>query len=151
MATLTATAAQANVSAKMHLKGVVSRVVSYSIGATANPNLSTGDVIQMLKVPSGCCILAVDVITDALTGGNYTINVGDGNSTGRYFASLSTGSTSAIFTAATTGFVASSIGYSYSTEDTIDIVVGTATTATAAGVLKLRVSYTMENSTVPGG
>lgn len=145
MATLTASAAQANIPARYHEEGVLTRVVSYSLGATANPNLSTGDVIMMMKVPKDACILDVRLIVDALSGGNYTFTVGDGNNAARYFGSISTGSTSAIFTAATTGFVASSVGYSYSSEDTIDITVGTATTATASGVIRLSVTYTMEN------
>lgn len=146
MATLTASAAQANVPAKMHEFGVIHRVVDYSIGATGNPNLSTGDVIQMVKVPQGAVILSVTGIVDKLSGGNYTFTIGDGNSAARYYGSISTGSTSAIFTAATTGFVASAIGYSYSAEDTIDITVGTATTATASGVIRLSVAYTLENT-----
>lgn len=145
MATLTASAAQANVSAKMHEFGVISRVVDYSLGATGNPNLSTGDVIQMVKVPKGAAILDVRLVVDQLSGGNYTFTIGDGNSAARYYGSISSGSTSAIFTVATTGFVVSSVGYSYSAEDTIDITVGTATTATASGVLRLTVSYTLEN------
>jgi hypothetical protein len=129
----------------MHEFGLVTRVVDYSLGATGNPNLSSGDVLQMVRVPKGAAILDVRLVVDQLSGGNYTLTVGDGNSAARYFGSLSTGSTSAIFTAATTGFVASSMGYSYSAEDTIDITVGTATTATASGVIRLSVTYTMEN------
>lgn len=149
MATLTASAAQANVPAKYHTKGVITRVVNYSLGATANPALSSGDVLQMVRVPNGACVLDVRLVVDQLSGGNYTLTIGDGNSAARYFGSISTGSTSAIFTAATTGFVASSVGYSYSAEDTIDITVGTATTATASGVIRLSVSYTLENFNQP--
>lgn len=145
MATLTSTACQANAPAKYHEIANITRVVDYSIGATANPNLSTGDVIQMVKVPQGAVITHLSLVVDALTGGNYTVTIGDGNSATRYFGSLSTGSTSAIYSFNTTGFNASSMGYSYSAEDTIDITIGTATTATAAGVLRLMVTYTNEN------
>lgn len=143
MATLTASAAQSTVPAKFRIGGVITRVVDYSLGATANPNLSTGDVLQMVRVPNGACILDVWFITDQLSGGNYTVTVGDGNTANRYFASLSTGSTSGInkMTLANAG----AVGYSYSTEDTIDITVSTVTTATASGVLRLVVSYTMDN------
>lgn len=146
MATLTASAAQSVVPAKYAVNGVISRVVSYSLGATANPNLSTGDVIQMVRVPAGAVVLDVRVVVDQLSGGNYTITVGDGNSAGRYYGSLSTGSTSAVFTQTNAAFVPSSIGYSYSAEDTIDITVGTATTATASGVVRLAISYTLDNA-----
>lgn len=141
MATLTATAAQSTVPAKYVINGDITRIVDYSIGATANPNLSTGDVIQMVRVPSGAQILDIWVISDQLSGGNYTIGVGDGNSAARYFASLSVGSTSSVNKMS----IAAGFAYSYSAEDTIDITVGTATTATASGVIRLVVRYTMDN------
>lgn len=143
MATLTATAAQSTVPAKYSINGTITRIVDYSLGATGNPNLSTGDVIQMVRVPSGACVLDVWFMTDQLSGGNYTVTVGDGNTANRYFASLSTGSTSGINKMTLAG--PAGIGYSYSAEDTIDITVSTVTTATASGVLRLAVSYTMDN------
>lgn len=146
MATLTASAAQANVPAKYHIKGNITRVVDYSLGATGNPNLSTGDVLQMVRVPAGALILDLRLFVDKLSGGNYTFTIGDGLSASRYAGSISSGSTSALFTMASTGFLPSGIGYSYSAEDTIDIVVGTATTATASGVVRLIVSYTLDNA-----
>lgn len=146
MATLTASAAQSTVPAKYRINGVITRVVSYSIGATANPALSSGDVLQMVRVPSGASILGVQLVVDQLSGGNYTFTIGDGNSAARYFGSISSGSTSAIMGFTNAAFVASSMGYSYSAEDTIDITVGTATTATASGVVRLVVSYTLDNA-----
>ncbi len=143
MATLTASAAQSTTPAKYAIKGTITRIVDYSLGATGNPNLSTGDVIQMLRVPSGACVLDVWFITDQLSGGNYTVTVGDGNTANRYFASLSTGSTSGINKMTLVG---AAVGYSYSAEDTIDITVSTVTTATASGVLRLCVKYTMDNA-----
>jgi hypothetical protein len=145
MATLTASAAAANIPAKYAINGVIERIVSYSIGATANPNLSSGDVLQMVRVPAGACILDVRVMVDALTGGNYTMTVGDGNAATRYFGSLSSGSTSALYIMTNAAGASSGLGYSYSAEDTIDIVVSTVTTATAAGVIKLGVRYTLDN------
>ena len=145
MATLTATAAQSTVPAKYRINGTITRVVDYSIGATANPNLSTGDVLQMMRVPNGACITEVRLVVDALTGGNYTFGIGDGITAGRYFTSLSSGSTSAQFIGSNAAFQQAGMGYSYSAEDTIDITVSTVTTATAAGVLRLVVSYTMDN------
>ncbi len=146
MATLTAAAAQSQIPAKYRIGGVIRRTSDYSIGATANPNLSTGDVIQMLKVPNGATILDVSLVVDALTGGNYTFNIGDGVTASRYFTSLSSGSTSAMFIQTNAAANMAGVGYSYSAEDTIDIVASTVTTATAAGVLRLVVSYTMDNA-----
>lgn len=145
MATLTAAAAQSGVPAKYRINGANVLIADYSLGATGNANLSTGDVIQMMKVPNGANIQAVTLVVDQLSGGNYTFNVGDGNSTGRYFTSLSSGSTSAMFVQTNAAAQMAGVGYSYSAEDTIDIVVGTATTATASGVLRLIVTYTMDN------
>jgi hypothetical protein len=143
MATLTATAAQSTVPAKYAINGVITRVVDYSLGATGNPNLSTGDVIQMLRVPNGAIVTDVWFVTDQLSGGNYTVTVGDGNDADRYFASLSTGSTSGINKMTLVG---TGLGYSYSAEDTIDITASTVTTATASGVLRLVVSYIIDNA-----
>lgn len=146
MATLTATAAQSTVPAKYRLNGVITRIVDYSLGATGNANLSTGDVIQMMRVPTGACILDVRLTVDQLSGGNYTFGIGDGLTAGRYFTSLSSGSTSAMFIMTNAAAQQAGVGYSYSAEDTIDITASTVTTATASGVLRLTVSYTMDNA-----
>lgn len=146
MATLTASAAQSNVPAKYRIGGVISRAVDYSLGATANPALSSGDVLQMLRVPVGACILDVRLVVDQLSGGNYTFTIGDGNSATRYYGSLSSGSTSAMYIMTNAAAQQAGIGYVYTAEDTIDITVGTATTATASGVLRLIVSYTLDNA-----
>lgn len=145
MATLTASAAQSTVPAKYRINGTVTRVVDYSLGATGNPNLSTGDVIQMLRVPAGACITDVKLVVDQLSGGNYTFGIGDGNAAGRYYTSLSSGSTSAQFIMSNAAAQQAGVGYSYSAEDTIDITASTVTTATASGVLRLVVSYTLDN------
>lgn len=138
MATITASGAQSIVPAKLNVNGDITVVRDYVL--TGNPALSTGDVIQMVKVPNGAKMLNMAFITDALSGGNYTVTIGDGNSATRYSGSLSTGSTSSTTRLTNAGL----FGYSYSTEDTIDIVIGTATTATASGTLRLMVTYTMD-------
>jgi len=140
MATLTATAAQSTTPAKYTINGAITRVVDYAL--TGNPSLSTGDVIQMLRVPTGAVVLDVWFIADQLSGGNYTVTVGDGLDADRYIATLSTGSTSSW----TKMSIANAVGYSYSAEDTIDITVGTATTATQSGVIRLAVTYFMDNT-----
>lgn len=145
MATLTATAAQSTVPAKYRIGGNITRIVDYSLGATGNPNLSAGDVIQMLRVPAGACITDVRLTVDQLSGGNYTFGIGDGGAAGRYFTSLSSGSTSAMFIMTNAAAQQAGVGYSYSVEDTIDITASTVTTATASGVLRLSVTYTMDN------
>lgn len=145
MATLTATAAQSTVPAKYRINGTITRIVDYSLGATGAANLSTGDVIQMMRVPNGAVITDVRLSVDQLSGGNYTFGIGDGNAAGRYFTSLSSGSSSAMFIMTNAAAQQAGVGYSYSTEDTIDIVASTVTTATASGVLRLTVMYTLDN------
>ena len=138
MATLTASLATAQVAAKTHVNRDTTVVGTYNVNGT---NLSTGDVVQMLKVPSGANIINVEFYTDVLTGGNYTVTIGDGLDPDRYFTSLSTGSTSSINRLT---LVTGTVGYSYSAEDTVDITFSTVTTATATGSFKLRVTYTMD-------
>ena len=138
MATLTASAAQSTVPAKYLFKGEVGRVVSY----TCNPALSAGDVIQMLRVPNGCTIVNLRFWTDLFGGGNATITgIGDGVVTNRYMGSASTSNSLAVVLTITP----QAIGYSYSVEDTIDIVIGTVTSASAVGVLYMAVTYTNDN------
>ena len=139
MATLTATAAQSTVPAKYRIAGAITRVVKY----TVNPALSAGDVIQMVRIPNGATVTDVAFWTDLFGGGNATITgVGDGGSNNRYIASASTSASIAIALIMVPG----SIGYSYSAEDTIDITIGTVTSASAVGELSLRISYTLDNA-----
>lgn len=135
MATLTATAAQATVQAKYIENGVIARTCQYTFAAAQ----SAGDVIQMVKVPTGAHVHDVIANWAGLGGGALTVTIGDGNSATRYSGSLSTNV--AAVTRATAG-----VGYSYSAEDTIDIVVGTATSATAGVTCRLTVLYSMDQA-----
>lgn len=133
MATFTATAASSTSPARYDATDPITRVVQRSVAVA----LSAGDVYQMMKVPNGANILDVTLVADLFGGGNVTTMVGDGISTGRYFSSLSPGASS-VNRLATAG----AFGYSYSAEDTIDIVFSTVTSASAVGVVKLIVTYT---------
>ena len=135
MATLTATAAAANSQAVYRENALVSRHVSFNPGGVA---LSAGDVIQMVKVPAGAVINDMTV-TISSSAQSYTITgLGDGNNTTRYLASSSLVLVQAVRMTQPGGF-----GYSYSAEDTIDIVVGTVTSGTAANAdIRLNISYT---------
>lgn len=133
MATLTATAAAANAQAIMNATGAVSRVVTYSIVASA----SAGDVVQMLKVPNGA---QVTDLKFAILGhsGVLTVNVGDGNDVSAYAASVVlSGSAVAAASMPARGF-----GRSYSAEDTIDIQIAAISAPVAAGTLIMSVTYT---------
>jgi hypothetical protein len=136
MATLTASAAAAP--AKYAINGAISRVVSYSTPAAG---YSAGDVIQMVRVPNGACIVDMRLTTDLFGTSNATIgSVGDGGSATRYFGTASTSSSLALALIMNN----QAIGYSYSAEDTIDIVIGTVTSASNVGVITLAITYTMD-------
>lgn len=140
MATLTASAAQSTIPAKFRINGTISRVISFSTPAAG---YSAGDVVQMLRVPNGACITDLKFWTDLFGTSNATITgVGDGVSANRYIASASTSSSLAVALLITQG----GLGYSYSVEDTIDITIGTVTSASNVGVLTLMVTYTMDNA-----
>lgn len=137
MATFTATAAQANAPALMNVNGTITRVVHYTCTASA----SAGDVIQMVKVPSGAIVSRV-AIANSASAGVITVNVGDGNDVSAYAAAVVL-SGSAI---TTTAMPYRGLGRSYSAEDTIDIVVTAISTPAAETKFTLAVDYTMANS-----
>lgn len=141
MATLTSTACQASASGfflnppKFIENGVIARTALYTFAAAQ----SAGDIVQMVPVPKGAHIHDVIAVYAGLGGGALTTTVGDGNSATRYNGSVSTNLASVV--RATAG-----LGYSYSAEDTIDVVVGTATSATAGVTMRLTVIYSMDQS-----
>lgn len=143
MATLTSTACQTNNSGfflnppKYIENGLIARTAIYSFTAAQ----SAGDVIQMVPVPKGASIVDVETaFTPGAGGPVLTWLVGDGNTTNRYNASTSA-------TVATQLRSTGGLGYSYSAEDTIDIVVGAVGSATAAGSIRLTVTYAMDQAT----
>ena len=141
MATLTATAAQSTVPAKYRINGAIIRVVDF----TMNPALSAGDVIQMMRVPNGAVVTNVQLaMIDVPTThtGVITANVGDGNDTSAYAASVVLSGT----LVALASIPSRGIGRSYSAEDTIDIQVAAISAAGASGGLRLVVHYTMDNA-----
>lgn len=135
MATLTATAAYAVAPAVHAVNRVVQRSVSFNPGGVA---LSAGDVIQMVKVPRGAVINDMTLCISASVQ-SYTITgLGDGNNTSRYLGSSSLVLVQAVRMSQPGGF-----GYEYSAEDTIDIVMGTITSGTAANAdIRLTLTYT---------
>lgn len=136
MATTTASAAQSNAPAFMNVNGTVTRVVQYTIVASA----SAGDVVQMCKVPAGAVISTVRFAINGHSG-VLTVNVGDGNDVSAYAASVVlSGSTVALSSMPFRG-----IGRSYSAEDTIDIQIAAISAPVAVGTLTLAVEYTMAN------
>lgn len=143
MATFTASAAQANVSAFYRENGTVTRVVSKSAGGTA---ISAGDVWQMVKVPNGATIVDWYVVVAAGTS-SLTLNLGDGNSTGRYVTSQSMTAASVVRAGGGTVAALTGFGYSYSAEDTIDVVFGSVGSAgDTTSLVTVGVTYTNGNT-----
>jgi hypothetical protein len=136
MATFTATAAQAGVQAIHHITGTITRVIQYAFTASA----SAGDVVQMLRVPVGAIVSRV-AIANSASAGVITANIGDGNDTSAYGASVVLSGSAVL----QTSMPYRGVGRSYSVEDTIDIVVAAISTPAAETKLTLVVDYTLNN------
>lgn len=136
MATFTCSAAQSTSPAIMNVNGTISRVVQF----TSAVAFSAGDVVQMMRIPNGATIVAVQFANQMATG-VITVNVGDGNDTSAYAASVVlSGSVVAL-----TSMTFRGLGRSYSAEDTIDVQITAISTPAAVSTLALRVDYTMQN------
>jgi|SRR5882672_371232 len=136
MATLTASAAQATSPAKYIENGMVVRSCKYTFAAAQ----SAGDVVQMVKIPSGAHIHEVLMNYAGLGGASLTTTVGDGNSASRYYTSFST-NTSTILVRNLAGY-----DYSYSAEDTIDVVIGSVGSASIGTTIAMTVYYSMDQA-----
>ena len=132
MATLTAPDVSAGVQPKGLRVGLVAVASTFSNSAC----LSTGDVIQMVKVPANATVVDLKIST-SITAGSVTI--GDGVDTDRYHQgyAMSLSGGLAQMTAVLTP-------YTYSTDDTIDVVVSASATMSAAGAINLIVVYSMD-------
>lgn len=123
MATLTSSKVSAGASTKGLRVGLVAVTATYSVAA----NMSKGDVIQMIKVPANATPVYVAISsTEAVTG--HLISVGDGVSPARYITSLAS-SAGSLLTPINTSYVP----YTYSTDDTIDILLDSMSLTISAG------------------
>lgn len=120
MATVTSNQCSAGVQPKGLRVGLVATTAVYSPGVHGPTSLSTGDVIQMVKVPQNSQVHFVAVHCNL--SGQGSLTVGDGVSATRYIAasllSLSAG-TYLFPSTANQGYAP----YTYSTDDTIDITI----------------------------
>jgi hypothetical protein len=136
MATFTASAAQSTAPTVYAPNQDITRVVTYSLGASA----SAGDVFRMVNLPVGAIVSRVQAAINGHSG-VLTVNIGDGNDVSRYGASVVL-SGSAV---ALTSIPSRGIGYEYTAEDTVDIQIGAISAAVAAGALKVVVTYTNQD------
>jgi len=143
MATLLADKAKAGAQARSVHAGEIAVMAKYTITAA----LSAGDVIQMLKIPDNAVI---DGIVTTMTGGDnkFVVRIGDGGSAARFYGSASLSLTVGTAIGNSDGF-----GYQYDISDaaadqfdTIDITIGTVTSATATGTITMICRYHMDEA-----
>lgn len=138
MATLTATAAEANIPAKYAVNGTITRVVQYAPTAA----LSAGDIIQMVKVPSGAVVTDVGYAW-SLSAGVITAMIGDGDNKSAYAAATVFSATSA--NVRTNSSVFAGFGRSYSATDTVDIEITAVSAAPGTAKIRMYIAYTLDN------
>jgi hypothetical protein len=124
MATKTANQASAGVQPKALRVGVASIVATYSLDAS----LSNGDVVQMLKVPVNARV--IDLYLVYASNGQGSLRVGDGVDTDRYISDVAT-SSGLTATQRMNGLPAP---YTYSADDTIDVVVSASAQASSGAI-----------------
>lgn len=115
--------------------GLVAATAVYSVAAATS--LSAGDVIEMVKAPQGGTLVYM-----ALTGGSgdALVTVGDGVSTARYLSSVTMSSAQPTVRVINTA----SAPYTYPTDDTIDITVGTVSVGTITGGFHMTCIFAMD-------
>jgi hypothetical protein len=133
MATYTANAAQDGVQPKGLKVGLVAVTGFYSFASST----SVGTTIQMVKVPKGATPVLIQVTNSSV--GDNTIQVGDGADPDRYRVegTLSSGQGTVICTLPLHP-------YTYSVDDTIDIVISRASATTAGGAVYLTAIFSMD-------
>jgi len=137
MATRTAAAAQATAIPKSLRYGTVAVTSTFSI--PAGQSISITDVIQMIRVPAGATVVFLGVTSTYVQA---AIEVGDGLLTNRYIPVQSTSAAHAAHT-----FVAGStnIPYTYSTDDTLDILATLVSVSSVAGAFYMTAIYTLDS------
>lgn len=137
MATLTASGAQATVQPKGLRVGLTAIRSSYVLDVS----LSAGDVLQMIKVPANTTPIFIQYGTSSPSA-HLLFEIGDGIVAGRY-RSMATYSLAQ-------GMLVSSINvspYTYSQEDTIDVVISLATVASPGGSFFMNAIFSMDPGT----
>jgi len=126
MATVTSNQCSAGVQPKALRVGLASIVAVYS----PNGSMSSGDVIQMIKVPSGGRVVYLDVQYQLSGVGSFV--VGDGISVARYIGATASSSGIGIVRLGAAGITYTP--YTYSTDDTIDLVQSSSVNVSSGAV-----------------
>jgi len=118
--------------------GLVAASGIWSVGA--GTSLSTGDVIQMVRVPKGASLISFQLSGGS---GDALVSLGDGVDDDRYMTVVTMGSNSALIR--TLNVHGGNVPYVYSTDDTIDIAVSTVSVGTITGGFHLRCIFSMND------
>lgn len=124
--------------------GVITRIATYEF-LTGTPNV-VNDVIQMVPVPIGATVLNVELACNIL-GASTILAVGDGDQVDRFIKGSDVsilGGTARLGAGQTAATQLTAYGYKYAADDTIDVKVTTASTASGLGKIQLTVQYTMD-------
>lgn len=98
---------------------------------------ATNDVFQMVKIPKGAVIYDVTLRASNIdTGTALLITVGDGGDTDRFITSSSVGQAGGIARLNNEA----GLGYTYTEDDTIDVLVATGATGVESGSPTISVS-----------
>lgn len=136
MATYTATEAQAGIQPKGLRVGLVAVTSEYSLPASG----SVGTTILMVKVPQNATLVSGHV--GATNAGQLTVQVGDGIDPDRYY--VETTLSSGMGLVALFSNMTPTSPYTYSTDDTIDVVISRVSISTLGGAVYLRCVFSMD-------
>lgn len=114
--------------------GLIAASAIYSLTAVS---LTTGDVIQLVKVPANATVVGMYLSATHSAG---SIVVGDGVDTDRYHAGYAMS-----VSAGVSGMSGIYVPYTYSTDDTIDATISASVSmSTGSGAINLTVLYAMD-------
>lgn len=106
---------------------------------TVSSNLTTNDIIEMVKIPAGATVLEVIFSSSASVGSTGNLAVGDGGDTDRFITSSAVTAAALLRLNAHTGH-----GYRYTADDTIDVLAASIATPATGAVLRLTAIYTFQ-------
>lgn len=124
MATVTSNKASAGVQPKGLRVGLAACTAAYS----PNGSMSSGDVIQMVKVPANSQVVYLSV--SCLLSGQGSYTVGDGGSTARYISATLMSISAGQAVMNSQGYVP----YTYSVDDTLDITISTSANPSSGAI-----------------
>lgn len=136
MATFTASEAQAGIQPKGNRVGLVAVTSFWSVVGS----ISTGFVVQMIKVPVGATPVMGWVGNS--NAGQATVQVGDGNSPGRFYAEATLSAAQGMVAFLSNATPAAL--YTYSVDDTIDITISRVSVTTLGGAFYMTCIFSMD-------